>query len=353
MAADSKTEKATPKRRRDERKQGNVSQSKDVVNVIYVFVAFTVIQMYFPVMNENISKYMKEMFREVGFMTDFSNENITKYALDFMVAAVVSVLPVALACMATGVIMHGIQTKFLFTSKVLRPKLERLNPIEGVKKLFSLKNIVELLKNLIKTVILILIVYFLLIEYIVDVIRTMDMGIANAVAFTYELVMNMIVRVTMVFGVVAFLDYLYQRWDYERRIRMSKEDIKEEHKQTEGNPQIKGKIKETQRQMARRRMMQAVPNADVIIRNPTHYAIALKYDTSKNSAPIVLAKGMDELALRIIAVGEEHAVPVIENRPLARGLYEKTELNQEIPQEYYGAVAEILVYIYKLNNKLR
>ena len=160
------------------------------------------------------------------------------------------------------------------------------------------------------------------------------------------------VKVVLVFVVIAAFDYLYQWWEYERQIKMSKQEVKEELKQTEGNPEIKGRIRNLQRQRARSRMMQAVPGADVIIRNPTHFAVALKYDIDRDAAPIVIARGQDSLALRIVRVGEENDVAVIENRELARGIYAETEIGQEIPREYYGAVAEILVYVYRLKNKM-
>lgn len=255
--------------------------------------------------------------------------------------------------MAVGVIMHGIQTRFLFTSKNFYPKLNRISPLQGIKKIFALKNVIELVKNLLKVIVLIVIIYSLLKQDAVNVIRTMDMSISASAAYTFDMIISMILRVSMVFAVIAFLDYLFQRWDYERKIKMSKQEVKEEFKQTEGNPEIKGRIRDIQKQRARSRMMQAVPAADVIIRNPTHFAVALSYDTDKNSAPVVVAKGMDELALRIVKVGEENDVAVIEDRPLARSLYAETELNREIPSEYYGAVAEILVYVYKLNKKMR
>ena len=161
----------------------------------------------------------------------------------------------------------------------------------------------------------------------------------------------MVLCIVLAFAVVAALDYFYQWWDYERQLRMSKQEIKEEYKQTEGDPQIKGKIKENQRKMAQRRMMQQVPKADVVIRNPTHFAVALRYDPDRDNAPIVLAKGQDELALRIVRVAEENKVEVVENVPLARALYAQAELDREIPPELYGAVAEVLVYIFKLSKK--
>lgn len=353
MAADSKTEKATPKKRRDERKEGNIFQSNDVVNVVLVFVSFYGLKLIFPMLYETLGTFLKRYIDLSASVTDLTGQAAGTFGIEFIVAAAKGIVPFALLCAVTGIIMHGIQTRFLFTAKNFYPKLNRISPLQGIKKLFSLKNVIELLKNLLKVIVLVVIVYFILKEDMVNVLRTMDMSISASVTYMFDMVMTIVLRVTMVFAAIAFFDYLFQKWDYERKIKMSKHEVKEEFKQTEGNPEIKGKIRDIQRQRARSRMMQAVPDADVIIRNPTHFAVALSYDTERNSAPIVVAKGQDELALRIVKVGEENQVTVIENKTLARGLYATTELEQEIPSEYYGAVAEILVYVYKLNKKMR
>lgn len=324
-----------------------------MVNVVFVFVSFYILKLIFPEIYDTAGNFMKKFIGLAGNVTDLSGQSAGKYGMEFLAAAAKTVLPFAVICMAVGVIMHGIQTRFLFTSKNFYPKLNRISPLQGIKKIFALKNVIELVKNLLKVIVLIVIIYSLLKQDAVNVIRTMDMSISASVAYTFDMIISMILRVSMVFAVIAFLDYLFQRWDYERKIKMSKQEVKEEFKQTEGNPEIKGRIRDIQKQRARSRMMQAVPAADVIIRNPTHFAVALSYDTEKNSAPVVVAKGMDELALRIVKVGEENKVAVIEDRPLARSLYAETELNREIPAEYYGAVAEILVYVYKLNKKMR
>jgi flagellar biosynthetic protein FlhB len=167
----------------------------------------------------------------------------------------------------------------------------------------------------------------------------------------FDAAISMIERVIVAFVALAALDFFYQWWEYERQMKMSKQEVKEEYKQTEGDPQVKGKIRDLQRQRARNRMMQQVPQADVVIRNPTHFAVALRYKPEKDNAPVVLAKGQDELALRIVKVAEEHGVTVIENVPLARALYAQAELDREIPPALYGAVAEVLVYIFRLNDK--
>jgi flagellar biosynthetic protein FlhB len=181
--------------------------------------------------------------------------------------------------------------------------------------------------------------------------RYLYADLSAACAHLFSTAVSMVIRVIIAFVALSAFDCFYQWWDFERQMKMSKEEVKEEYKQTEGDPQVKSKIKERQRQMAQRRMMQQVPKADVVIRNPTHFAVALRYHPEEDNAPVVLAKGQDELALRIVRVAEENNVAVMENVPLARALYAKTELNQEIPPELYGAVAEVLVYIFHLNEE--
>lgn len=352
MAAETKTEKATPKKRRDERKEGNVFFSKDIISVICVFGGFIILKYLFPGMYYNSREFMVRYLEFTGTVTELSLGELQKIGSEFIVVAVKITIPFMLLCMALAILSTGVQTKFLFTAKHFTPKLNRLNPLEGIKKLFSLKNVVELIKNIIKVIILVVMLYVVMKSNMVNVIRTMDMDVTVSTVYMFELTMQMILKIAMVFVAISAFDYLYQWWEYERKIKMSKQDLKEEYKQTEGNPEIKGRIKDIQRQRSRTRMMQAVPQADVIIRNPTHYAVALKYDIDVNNAPIVLAKGQDELALRIVKIGEENGVTVIENKPLARGIFAQAELNQEIPMEYYGAVAEILVYVYKLNKKM-
>ena len=354
MAGDSgsKTEKATPKKRRDQRKEGNVLQSKDVAGIVTLAGSFFALSILFGGTVKSISQFMVKYIELSGTVTDTSMGTVATLGDNFLVTLAKALLPFLLICMVLGVLGSGVQTRFLFASKNFLPKFSRLNPLEGFKRLFSLQNIVELVKGILKLIILVALTYGILKSDMQNAIKTMYMDIPVSVTMTLSMLSKLFFRILIAFVAIAALDYLYQWWNFERKMMMSKQEIKEEYKQTEGNPEIKGRIKNMQQQRARMRMMQAVPNADVIIRNPTHFAIALKYDIEKDAAPIVLAKGQDELALRIIDVGEQNNVPVVENRPLARALYQDTEINREIPQEHYGAVAEILVYIYKMNKTM-
>ncbi len=241
------------------------------------------------------------------------------------------------------------QTRMLVSFELIKPKFSKLNPISGFKNLFSLKSVVETLKNLLKISILFYIVYTSLREIIMVSERYLHADIYSSCAHVLDSIFKMLLKVILGFTVLAAADFLYQLWDFERQMKMTKQEVKEEYKQTEGDPQIKSRIKQKQREMAQQRMMQNVPGADVVVRNPTHVAVALRYHPGEDAAPIVLAKGLDYLALRIVKVAEEHNIVTVENKPLARALYAQAELERMIPPELYEAVAEVMVYLYKMD----
>lgn len=348
---DSKTEKATPKRRSDERKKGNVFFSKDVITVVTLLGAFFGLKLLFPFMYGTIMEYMLGYIDKAGQMTELTGRNLQEIVNGTMITAAKLIIPIIVIVILLVIIATGIQTRFIFTGKNMTPQFGRLSPLKGIQNLFSFKNVVELIKNLIKVAILLCILWMVIRGEILTFARTMDVDIKISSAYMLDAVMSMVLKISVVFIAVAGFDYMYQRWEYEKKIRMSKQDLKEEFKQMEGNPEVKGRIKEIQRQRARSRMMQAVPTADVIIRNPTHFAVALKYDINKDRAPVLLAKGQDELALRIVEVAAENEVYIMENKMLARSIYASTKIGSEIPEEYYATVAEILVYVYRLNQQ--
>lgn len=351
MAEDSKTEKATPKKRRDERKEGHVFSSKDVIAVVSLLGTFYGLKFLFPWIYSLIRENMIYYLNNAVFIEELSIARLRAVGTDAMKLLAEAILPLGFLSIMLAVVATGVQTRFIFTAKSAAFKLSNLSIIKGIKNLFSMKNVVELLKGVLKVTILCIVLYQILKADILQIARMMDMQINASAVYTLELVMSMIVKIGLIFSAIAGFDYFYQRWDYEKKIRMSKQELKEEYKQTEGNPEIKGKIRNLQRSRARNRMMQAVPDADVIIRNPTHYAVALKYDIHHDNAPILVAKGQDLIALRIVEIGEENGVTVIENKPLARGIYASTPLDCEIPAEYYGVVAEILVQVFRKNKK--
>jgi len=348
-----KTEKATPKRRRDERKKGNVMISKDVVAVATLFSTYAVLRFTLTSIAEAGGDFIRFCLGLIGAVptggaSDVGTELVGQCSMTL--ARTVTLPLLATALMA--IIATFAQTQLLVSGEALRPKFSRLNPLSGIKNLFSLKSLMEVVKGLLKISVLIILIVLFMKNTILEFVQYMDTDIASACQSMMENGLDLMKQVCMAFVVIAFFDYLYQWWQFERDIKMSKQEIKEEYKQMEGDPQIKGKIKELQRRMSQQRMMQAVPEADVVIRNPTHFAVAIRYHPETDIAPVVLAKGQDHLALRIVAIAEEHSIAVVENKPLARGLFAAVEPGQNITPEFYGAVADVLVYIYKLGKKI-
>lgn len=352
MASEEKTEKATPKKRRDQRKEGNVASSKDVIAVASLIGCFYCLQMLFPMIYESLRETMIFQISAVESIEELSLGNLQMLGMKAVTVLSKCIFPLGVISLAIGVVATGIQTRFNVTTKPLKFKLSKLNPLKGIKNMFSIKQVVELLKAVIKIIILGVILYGILKDEIVVIAQMMDIDPLSSSVYVLKEIMSMVLKVAMVFAAIAGFDYFYQRWSYEKNLKMTKEEVKEEYKQTEGDPKIKGKIRSLQQSMARSRMMQAVPDADVIIRNPTHYAVALRYDIDKDNAPVVIAKGQDLIALKIVEIGEANKVMVIENKPLARGIYASTPLGGQIPAEYYGVVAEILVEVFRMNKKL-
>ncbi|MBD5084757.1 MAG: flagellar biosynthesis protein FlhB [Clostridiales bacterium] len=351
MPEGNKTEKATPKKRRDERKKGNVFKSQDAVAVAGLLTTFATLWLLTGAFTDQLGGFMAlclttvgEEPREVaGLAGELEVQGIMVILKTVGIVAAVAILAAVAATFA--------QTRFLVSTESMKPKFSRLNPLEGFKRLFSLKSLVETLKNLIKIAILMVIIFLSIRDMFLESSRYLYTDLTVAVAHLVQMAGGMVMRICIAFVAVAALDFFYQWWDYERQMKMTKQEVKEEYKQMEGDPQVKGKIKEIQRRRAQQRMMQQVPGSDVVIRNPTHFAVALRYKPDEDDAPIVLAKGQDNIAMRIVEIAQENKIAVVENVPLARALYAQTELNQMIPPDLYGPVAEVLVYIFRLNEK--
>lgn len=348
--SDSKTEKATPKRRKDERKKGNVPQSKDITSLVSLIVVFSVLKKIFPYIYGATERFIVFIMGEMATIDIFTDSTINDLVGEVVKLLVISIVPLLIISATIPIISTGAQTRFLFSSESIKPTLDKFNPINGIKRMFSIRSGVELIKNLIKITIITVILYKFIYARFTEIAKMLFVDPLQSSVYLLDAVVKMVYMVSIIFIFVAGLDYFYQRWEYERKIKMSKQEIKEEFKQMEGDPQIKGKIKQKQREMATSRMMQAVPTADVVIRNPTHFAVALKYDTEMDRAPIVVAKGQDELALRIVAVAEKAGVYIIEDRPLARAIYATAEVKMEIPYAYYTAIAEVFALVYSIRN---
>ena len=321
--------------------------SKDAVSVASLIGSVMILRVTFSSAVEQIGQFMEYC---LNMAKDRSIALLPKEVLIQSIMLVARVVgPMLAATILTTLVATMAQTRMLVSFELIKPKFDKLNPISGFKNLFSLKSVVEVLKNLIKISILLYIVYTSLRDIMTVAERYMYADLFGAVTHILNSIFLMLLKVVLGFIVIAAADFLYQWWDFERQMKMTKQEIKEEYKQTEGDPQIKGRIKQLQRQMAQSRMMQNVPGADVVVRNPTHVAVALRYHPGEDAAPIVLAKGLDYLALKIVEVAEANDVVTIENRPLARRLYAETELDRMIPPDLYEAVADVMVYLYKMD----
>ncbi|HCS12143.1 MAG TPA: flagellar biosynthesis protein FlhB [Clostridiales bacterium] len=351
MAGENKTEKASPKKRRDERKKGNVFQSKDVVTVGVIAISFLILNFWSPY----IYKYTSNVFYKYVSLTKNTyaiNDNlITQVFKDTAFTVFASAGLLMAFVITTTIVLTGAQTRFLISRENIKFKFSKLNPLTGIKRMFSIRAIVEVVKNLIKISILAYVIYSSIIKNLFQVPKLSSVNLLTGISFIGASVMSIVKSVVIAFIVISAFDFLYSWWEYEKNIRMTKQEVKEEYKQLEGDPKIRGIIKEKQRAFSMTRMMQQVPKADVIIRNPTHYAVAIGYDIEKDNAPIVLAKGKDSMAARIVEKAEEYKINIIENVQLARALYAETEINREIPVKYYEDVAEILAWVYRLKEK--
>ncbi len=352
-----KTEKATAHKRQEQRKEGNVMQSKDVVSAVSMILLLFVLRLTAQLMYRVITDDMIYWLGLSGHGMDDNGTKIdgmeiaAKLIIEITKTVLLSGGPLLLISMIIPIIATGVQTRFIFSTKSFEFKLDKLNPFNGIKRMFSLSAMFEMAKSILKLVILGAVVYSEIEGRIGEMARLLKYDVAVGLVYTADTVFAICMKVAAVFVAIAAVDFLYQKYKWEKDMMMTKQEVKEEYKQLEGDPQIKGKRRQKQQQMAMARMMQAVPEADVIIRNPTHFAVAIKYDENKDRAPIVVAKGADKVAFRIIDKAEEHNVKVVENVPLARGLYKSVDIGREIPYEFYHAVAEVLAYVYDLNGR--
>lgn len=351
MGDEEKTEEATPKKRTDERKKGNIFQSKDVTTAVFIFVSFYTLQLLIPHMYRNLSQAMRYFFSLSGSLTHVSIYDAQTLLMKALLMGTIVAGPIIAICFLTNMVIPMVQTKLLFSPELIKFKLSKLNPLKGIKRMVSLRSLVEVVKSMLKIGIITWLIYLKLSDLFQELPDMLNISILGVCQTVGKYIMSLVFNIGIVFLAIAVLDYFYQRWDHEKKLKMSKHEIKQEYKQMEGDPMIRGKRKELQRRMAMQRMMQEVPSADVIIRNPTHFAVALRYAQGMGNAPVVVAKGQDELALRIVAIGEENHVAITENPGLARGIYHSSELGQEIRPEYYQAVAEVLAWVYSLNKK--
>lgn len=349
FADEEKTEKATQKKRKDAREKGQVLKSQEINSALLLMACFFGLKIFGSYMYRNIRDFARRILSGYNNIDDlFTVKGINNMFYEIIIITAQIVAPIAVTALIAGLVANYMQVGFLFTTKTLSVKLSKINPIEGFKRIFSPKSIVELFKSLIKVFVVGYVAISYMLKQVNNIHNLLDMSITSIVTYIGDITFGVAMRAGGVLIIIAVIDYIYQWWNHEKNLKMSKKEIKEEHKQIEGDPQIKSKIKEKQRQIAMTRMMQDVPKADVIITNPTHYAIALKYDKEKCDAPFILAKGKNLIAQNIKKVAKETDIPMVENKPLAQALYKKADIGDIIPEELYQTVAEVLAYVYGL-----
>ncbi|MEG6585897.1 flagellar biosynthesis protein FlhB [Dendrosporobacter sp. 1207_IL3150] len=345
-----KTEDATPKRKADARKKGQVAKSVEVNSAIGIMAAFLALKVIGSFIYDELANYMRFIYSNFSYQ-DFTLNTVSEIFLNFGIVFLKASLPIMLVILVTSVFINFLQVGINFSFEPLMPQLERINPLSGFKRIFSKRSLVELFKAIFKIIIVSYFVYNFMIEQAGRLPNLIGADLSDSLKLITGLLLTLVFQISGVMLVMAALDFFYQHWEHNQSLKMSKQEVKEEYKQTEGNPQIKGKIKERQRAMAMSRMMHEVPKADVIVTNPTHFAVALKYDNTM-AAPMIIAKGQDLLAKRIREIAKEHSVTIVENKPLARALYSNSEVGDIVPPELYKSVAEVLAYVYRLKKKL-
>lgn len=348
--AGEKTEKATPKKRQDERKKGKVAKSQDVNTAILLLFSFSILFIFGGMMKNSMTTLYRQTFTEF-INWDLTENSVHQIFTGASLEVAKMLAPIVLIVIVAGLASNFMQIGFMFTTEPLKFDLKKIDPIQGAKRIFSIRALVELLKSLLKITLIAVVTFAIIWIYKDQMMMMAFKDIEGSLSFFGKTTIIMGISATLVLLFLAIFDYAYQRYDFEKNMRMSKQDIKDEHKNIEGDPLIKSKIKEKQRQMAMRRMMSEVPSADVVITNPTHYAIAIKYDEDKAIAPYIVAKGTDQIAFKIKEIAKKHDVVTVENRPLARSLYSETEIGDLIPEQFFKAIAEILAYVYRLNKQ--
>ena len=279
-----------------------------------------------------------------------SNYIRTSFINNFIRASSI-ILPFAVIAMALGIVINLVQTGFMLTGEPLKPDLKKINPIEGFKNIFSKKVIFNLLKNVLKLTLVFYIAVDNISESFDQILNSGSIGTEKLFGFISTFAKDLIIDISVIMLILAIVDYIFQKREFKKNLMMTKQEVKDEYKEMEGNPQIKSARQQKQRQMAMMRMMSDVPSATVVVTNPTHIAIALRYDTEKDMAPIVVAKGADAVANRIKDLAKENKVPIIENKPLARAMFKQVEIGESVPVELYKAVAEIIALVYQLQAK--
>ncbi|MBR1849139.1 MAG: flagellar biosynthesis protein FlhB [Lachnospiraceae bacterium] len=351
-----KTEDATPKKLNDARKEGKVAKSKEIGNGLTLLALFVVLKIFLSWIGNRLGELFAGVYNRIPDMVQSAGNKVPEsnfhhLFLLMMLRALLIMAPVLLVGFLVAFLSDLLQVGWHPTGKPLQPKPNKLSPISGFKRIFSINSVAELVKSIAKILLIAIVSYSYLRNQHRIFFVLLDMPVTQAILLIGQVVVDLGMRIAIVYMLIALGDFIYQKRKFANDMKMTKQEVKDEMKDQEGNPEIKGKQRQRMQEASRRRMMQRLPEADVVITNPTHYAVAIKYDPDVNEAPVVLAKGADYLAQRIKEIARENKIEIVENKPLARMLYANVDIDAEVPPELYQAVAEVLAYVYHLQGR--
>lgn len=352
-----KTEPATSKKLNDIRKEGQVAKSKELITAVSLMSLFIILKIYLSKLGTGLIDVYTQVYNSISKVVGDSYNGLPiRTAGSVMQQVIIDmiklVIPILLVAIVIAILGNMLQQKWMVTAKPLQPKFSKISPISGFKRMFSVRQLVELIKSIAMISIIMIVVYNTVKSKMNILLTFYDVGLNTALSTIGSIIIDLGIKISAVFLIVGFADLFYQRIKFKNDNMMTKQEIKDEFKNTEGDPQVKGQIKRRMQEVSRRRMMQQLPEADVVITNPTHFAVALKYEPDAGKAPVVIAKGADYLAFQIKDKAKEYNIAIVENKPLARILYHNIDIGMEIPPELYQAVAEILAVVMRTNNRL-
>lgn len=348
-----KTEPATAKKLADARKEGQVAKSQEVNHALGLVALFVIMKLFISFIGERLMGTFQLIYNKIPDIIDESAGGMSVFLANKVINSVLGTILLTLApFLAIGFVIallgNILQIKWKVTTKPMKPKFSKLNPLNGFKRIFSKDSLFELLKSLVKVGVILYVAYTSIKDHQNDIFLLYDIPLLQVVLLVGTIVIDTGLKIALVYIFIGLLDFVYQKHKFKEDMKMTKQEVKDEYKNTEGNPEVKGRQRSKMREASQRRMMQSLPSADVVITNPTHYAVAIKYDSKQNAAPVVVAKGEDFLAQKIKDVAKENHIEIVENKPLARMLYANVDVGQEVPPELYQAVAEVLAFVYSL-----
>ncbi len=350
-----KTEPATQKKLDDARKEGKVAKSKELTSAFMLIALFLILKIFISYIGGNLVDIFSIVYNRIsGYVNPgelgFTSQAVSAFTMQMLIQILLSVWPFFLIGVAIAILVSIVQVGWKVSTKPMEPKLSKFNPINGFKRIFSKESLFNLVMAIIKIVLIALIAYFSVRDKANDLFVLYEISLKQAISLVGEIILDTGLKISLVYLIVGLADFIYQKRKFSEDMKMTKQEVKDEYKNTEGDPQIKGRQRRKMQEASQRRMMQDVPKADVVITNPTHFAVALKYDANTGKAPVLLAKGEDYVALKIKEVAKENHVEIVENKPLARMIYHNVDIGAEIPPELYQAVAEVLATVYRMKN---